>query len=109
MPSDNYIAQFSLAPIGARGGNLPRNSGRGPSFYTFDLGITREWTFGEKMKFRPVVQFDNILNAAIFNYGAGFIDFNGLTVSNPAAKSNFLVPGRTFRQRQLRLGFRFDF
>ena len=109
VPSDNYIAQFSLAPIGARGGNLPRNSGRGPSFYTFDLGITREWTFGEKMKFRPVVQFDNILNAAVFNYGAGFIDFNGLTVSNPAAKSNFLVPGRTFRQRQLRLGFRFDF
>ena len=48
------------------------------------------------MKFRPVVQFDNILNAAVFNYGAGFVDFNGLTVSNRSAKSNFLVPDVIF-------------
>ena len=109
LPSDDLISQFNLAPIGARSGDLPRNAGRGPSFYTFDLSVTREWTFGESMKLRPVVQFDNILNAAVFNYGAGFIDFNGLTVSNPAAKANFLVPSRTFRQRQIRLGVRFDF
>ena len=109
LPSDAYIGQFSLATIGARGGDLPRNSGRGPSFYTFDLSVTREWKFSETIKLRPVVQFDNILNAAVFNYGAGFIDFNGLTVSNPAAKANFLVPTRTFRQRQIRLGIRFDF
>jgi len=61
------------------------------------------------MRLRPVIQFDNILNAAVFNYGAGFIDFNALTVSNATAKANFLVPTRTFRQRQLRLGIRFDF
>jgi hypothetical protein len=109
LPSDDFIARFSLATIGARGGDLPRNAGRGPSFYTFDLSVTREWRFSETTKLRPVVQFDNILNAAVFNYGAGFIDFNGLTVANPAAKANFLVPGRTFRQRQIRLGVRFDF
>jgi hypothetical protein len=109
IPTDGYLAQFTLPPIGSRGGDLPRNAGHGPSFYTFDLSITREWKFGEKMKLRPFIQFDNILNAAVFNYGAAFIDFNSLTLSNPAAKANFLVPTRTYRQRQVRLGIRFDF
>lgn len=109
IPTEAFLSLFTLAPIGARGGNLPRNAGRGPSFYTFDLSVGREWRFGEKMKLRPVVQFDNILNAAVFNYGAAFIDFSNLTLSNSTAKSNFLVPTRTYRQRQIRLGIRFDF
>jgi len=108
-PADSFLSQFTLAPIGARSGNLARNAGRGPSFYTFDLGVGREWRFGEKIRLRPVVQFDNILNAAVFNYGAAFIDFTNLTLSNSSAKANFLVPTRTYRQRQLRLGIRFDF
>lgn len=106
----NLISQFSLQPIGARSGNLPRNAGTGPSFYTFDLSVTREWRFGERMRLRPTAQFDNILNAAVFAYGAGFIDFTGLTQSgNAAAGTNFLVPTRTYRQRQIRLGVRYDF
>ncbi len=92
--------QFSLPTIGSRGGNLPRNAGTGPAFFTFDLSVSREFKFTEKMKLRPTIQFDNILNAAVFNFGAGFIDFNG---------TNFLTPQRTFRQRQIRLGMRFDF
>jgi hypothetical protein len=99
------LAQFSLQPIGARSGNLPRNAGTGPSFYTFDLSVTREWKRGEHFRLRPLVQFDNILNAAVFNYGAAFID---LAVT-PAAQINFLVPTRTYRQRQIRLGVRLDF
>ena len=110
------IAQFSLAPIGAKSGNLPRNSGTGPSFYTFDLNLTREWKLGEHKKLRPVIQFDNILNATVFAYGAGFIDFQSLrndgtapTAAQTLARNNFLVPTRTYRQRQIRLGVRFDF
>jgi hypothetical protein len=57
------------------------------------------------MKLRPVIQFDNILNAAVFSYGSGFIDFG----TTAAAQSAFLVPTRTYRQRQIRLGVRFDF
>jgi len=110
LPSDAYLAQFSLPTIGAAGGNMPRNAGIGPSFYTFDLNVTREWKFGERMRLRPNVQLDNILNAAVFNYGAGFIDFNALSsASSMAAKAAFLVPTRTYRQRQIRLGVRFDF
>jgi hypothetical protein len=110
LPTDAYLSQFSLPTIGAAAGNLPRNAGTGPSFYTFDLNVTREWRFGERMRLRPNVQFDNILNAAVFNYGAGFIDFNALSAASfEAAKAAFLVPTRTYRQRQIRLGIRFDF
>lgn len=99
------LAQFSLQPIGAKSGNLPRNAGTAPSFYTFDLNVARDFRIREHMKLRPVVQFDNILNAAVFNYGAAFIDL----ATTPAAQTNFLVPTRTYRQRQIRLGVRFDF
>lgn len=99
------LAQFSLQPIGARSGNLPRNAGVGPSFYTFDLSLTREFRFHERYKIRPVVQFDNILNAAVFSYGSAFIN----AALTSAAAQNFLVPTRTYRQRQIRVGMRFDF
>lgn len=99
-------AQMSLQPIGSRSGNLGRNSGRGPSFYTFDLNVTREWKFGERMRLRPVIEFDNILNAAVFSYGAEFVDFD---IATDAEKAQFLVPTRTYRQRQIRVGMRFDF
>jgi len=56
-----------------------------------------------------VAEFDNILNAAVFSYGAEFIDFSALTVSDQEEQAAFLVPTRTYRQRQIRLGFRFDF
>lgn len=110
------ITQFSLQPIGSKSGNLPRNSGTGPSFYTFDLNVTREWKITERMKIRPVVEFNNIFNAAVFSYGSEFIDFAALrndgtppTQTQLLARQNFLVPTRTYRQRQIRLGIRFDF
>ncbi len=115
---DAIAARFSLQPIGSRSGNLPRNAGRGPAFYTFDLNVTREWRFGERMRLRPVVEFNNILNAAVFSFGAEFIDFTALVNTAPGgtptqaqinARNNFLVPTRTYRQRQVRLGVRFDF
>lgn len=106
--------RFSLQPIGAKSGNLPRNAGTGPGFYTFDLNVSREFRFTERMKLRPILEFNNILNAAVFNYGAAFIDFNALGANaTPATiqsfRDRFLVPTRTYRQRQIRLGVRFDF
>ncbi len=110
------IAQFSLQPIGAKSGNLARNSGTGPSFYTFDLNVTREWKLTERTKLRPVIEFNNIFNAAVFSYGAEFVDFAALrsdgtppTATQLLARENFLVPTRTYRQRTIRLGVRFDF
>jgi len=108
VPSSDLPAtysQFSLPPIGAKSGNLPRNAGRGPSFYTLDMNFTREWKLSDHMRLRPVLEINNILNAAVFNYGAAFVDF-GVT---SAAQTTFLVPTRTYKQRQMRLGIRFDF
>lgn len=113
---DALINQFSLQPIGAKSGNLPRNAGTGPSFYALDLNVTREWRLKERYRLRPVIEFNNILNAAVFSYGAEFIDFTALrtdgtapTATQLAARQNFLVPTRTYTQRQIRLGIRFDF
>ena len=93
-------SQFTLQPIGAKSGNLPRNIGIGPSFYIFDLSVTREFKFSERTKLRPVVEFGNILNASVFNFGSSFIE---------VGSGALFVPTRTYRQRQIRLGARFDF
>lgn len=105
---DALLAQFSLQPIGSRSGNLPRNAGRGPKQYIFDLNVTREWKFGERFRLRPTVEFGNILNMAVFSFGSEFVDFIGPNAS-ATARENFLVPTRTFRPRQIRFGIRFDF
>lgn len=111
---ETLLSQFSLQPIGTTGSNLYRNAGRGPSFYVFDLNVSREFKFGERITVRPNIEFNNILNAAVFNFGSGFINFNALspnaaetTVAN--FRNNFLVPTRTYRQREIRFGLRFNF
>ncbi len=107
------LSRFSLQPIGSKGGNLPRNAGIGPSLFIFDLGITREWRFGERFRLRPNVQIGNVLNMAVFSFGSEYVDFVGTgenpTPSQQLARQNFLVPTRTYRQRDLRFGVRFDF
>lgn len=107
------LAKFSLQPIGSRSGNIPRNAGRGPRQHVFDLNVSREFNLGERRRLRPVVEFGNILNMAVFSYGSEFVDFLRFS-SNPTPNQilqleNFLVPTRTFRQRQIRFGVRFDF
>ncbi|HRH42608.1 MAG TPA: hypothetical protein PKY82_13350, partial [Pyrinomonadaceae bacterium] len=107
-------SQFSLQPIGAVSGNLLRNIGIGPRLYLFDLNLSRDFKITERMRLRPNLEFGNILNAAVFNFGAGFIDFNALSPTASATaiadfQSSFLVPTRTYRQRQIRVGLRFDF
>jgi hypothetical protein len=73
-----------LPPIG-QSGNLPRNAGRGPGLFVFDLNVTREVPFG-----RIVVEFDNVLNKTVFSFGSEFIQ-------SP-------IPTRTMRPRQIRVG-----
>ena len=116
--SQAFVNQFVLQPIGARGGNLPRNAGRGPSMHILDLNITREWRFGERFRLRPNIEFGNITNSAVFSYGSEFIDFLPPLGPNPTAAqraayeeflNEYLVPTRAYRPRDIRLGLRFDF
>lgn len=109
----SILNQFGLPTIGETG-NLPRNAGIGPGVFVFDLNVTREFKITDKIRLRPVVEFDNVLNKTVFSFGSEFIDFSALGPASSAdAKQavldSFLVATRTMRPRQIRLGVRLDF
>lgn len=103
---DAVANQLSMAPIGSPG-NLPRNAGKGPSQFIFDLNIGREFRFGDRFRLRPVAEFNNLLNAAVFSFGSNFINLENLTTQ--AGRDGFLAPTRTVAPRRVSLGLRFDF
>src|SRR5215212_2291795 len=88
------IEGFSVPQIG-QAGNLPRNAGRGPGLFVFDLNVTREIRLTERVILRPSVEFDNVLNKTVFSFGSEFID-----------ASDFLVAKRTMRPREIRIGLK---
>jgi hypothetical protein len=105
---------FALPTIGGASGNLPRNAGQGPGQFFFDLNITREFRLNERMRLRPTLEFDNVLNKTVFSFGSEFINFNSFApTATDLQRQNFLdtflVATRTLRPRQVRLGIRFDF
>jgi len=97
---------LTLAPIGSVG-NLPRNAGYGPAQFIFDLNLSRDFRLSERFRLRPNIEFDNIFNARVFTFSSDFINFDN--VGTAAFNETFLVPQRTLRQRQIRVGLRFDF
>ena len=109
----SILNQFTLPAI-SQIGNLPRNAALGPAQFLFDFNVTRELKLTERVRQRPVVEYDKILNATVFSFGSEFIDFNafGPTSSDATRQAfinSFLVPTRTMRPRQIRLGMRLDF
>jgi hypothetical protein len=104
---------FALPTIG-QSGNLPRNAGFGPGQFLFDLNLTREFRVSDRVRLRPVIEFDNVLNKTVFSFGSEFINFNSFAPSATAAQrqaflDSFLVTSRTLRPRQIRVGIRLDF
>ncbi|HSE19192.1 MAG TPA: carboxypeptidase regulatory-like domain-containing protein [Pyrinomonadaceae bacterium] len=59
-PNYSVTGGFSVPPIG-QSGNLPRNAGRGPGLFVFDLNVMREIHF-KRVRITPSVEFDNVLN-----------------------------------------------
>jgi hypothetical protein len=111
--SPSLLTLFALPTIG-KSGNLPRNAGHGPGFVLFDLSVAREFQINERVRIRPVIEFDNVLNMTVFSFGAEFINFNAFApTATPAQRQafldSFLLTTRTMRPRQIRLGVRFDF
>ena len=107
------VEAFRLPTIGQTG-NLPRNAGRGPGLFTFDLNLTREFRLSEHTRLRPTVEIDNVLNKTVFTFGAEFINFDALRPDatdeqRQAFAETFLVPTHTLRPRTMRVGLRFDF
>lgn len=97
----SILAAFSLPPLG-QSGNLPRNAGRGPGLFVFDLNVTRDFQI-KRARIRSSIEFDNVLNKTVFSFGSEFINFN--SVSN----DSFLLATRTGRPRQLRIGLKAEF
>jgi hypothetical protein len=91
VSNDRPNLDFSVPAIG-QVGTLPRNAGRGPKLFVFDLNVTREIRVGGVV-IRPSVEFDNVLNKTVFSFGSEFI-------------GSFDVPKRTMRPRQIRLGIK---
>jgi hypothetical protein len=113
-PTDaRLLAAFSLPLIGQTG-NLPRNAGRGPGLFDFDLSLTREFRLGRRARLRPTLEIDNVLNRTVFTFGAEFVNFGALrpTATDEQRRAfldSFLVPTRTLRPRTMRVGLRYDF
>jgi hypothetical protein len=113
-PIDPTVLNLFALPTIGQSGNLPRNAGRGPGLFVFDLSVTREFRLAERVRLRPIIEFDNVLNKTVFSFGAEFINFNAIaptatTEQRQAFLESFLVTSRTLRPRQIRLGIRIDF
>jgi outer membrane receptor protein involved in Fe transport len=107
------LAALSLPLIGQTG-DLPRNAGRGPALFNFDLSLARDFRLTEHTRLRPTVEVDNALNKTVFTFGAEFINFNSLRPDatdeqRRAFADTFLVPTHTLRPRTMRVGLRLDF
>ena len=107
------LNRFAIPTIGQTG-NLPRNAGIGPGQFFFDLSITREFRLTDRMRLRPVIELDNVLNKTVFSFGSEFINFSALShTATPEQRQafidSFLVTTRTLRPRQIRIGVRLDF
>jgi hypothetical protein len=113
-PIDPSVLNFFALPTIGQTGNLARNAGFGPGQFLFDLSVMRAFRVGERVRLRPVIEFDNILNQTVFSFGGEFINFNSFApTAAPAQRQafldSFLVTTRTMRPRQIRVGIRFDF
>ncbi|HEX2268908.1 MAG TPA: TonB-dependent receptor [Pyrinomonadaceae bacterium] len=109
----SLVASFSVPPIG-QSGNLPRNAGIGPGLFVFDLNVTRDFHLSDRVRLRPVIEFDNVLNKTVFSFGSEFINFNALSPTateeqRNAFLSSFLLATRTMRPRQIRIGLKVEF
>jgi hypothetical protein len=113
-PIDPAILNFFALPSIGQTGNLPRNAGQGPGQFFLDLNITRDFRLTEKMRLRPTLEFDNVLNKTVFSFGSEFINFsafspNATPEQRQAFLDSFLVTTRTLRPRQVRFGVRLNF
>jgi hypothetical protein len=114
-PIDPSLLSFFALPTIGQSGNLPRNAGHGPGQFLLDLNVSREFRMSEKVRLRPVIEFDNVLNKTVFSFGSQFVDFSSAMGPTASAEQlqnfldSFLVATRTMRPRQIRLGIRFDF
>jgi hypothetical protein len=100
------IAAFVRNPVVtgvATEGNSPRNSLYGPGYQAVDLGLSRDFTFGEHYKLRLRAEGTNIFNHANLDQP------NSTAPANPASPGNFGRITSAGAMRKLQFGLRFTF
>jgi hypothetical protein len=97
-----------LQPPADRPGNLPRNFGRGESFFQVDVRFAKNFLFGDRYKLELLAEIFNLFNRTNFNFRAGtvnrFIDFN-----DPSSLANLGTATEVFDPRQVQFGIKFNF
>ena len=97
-----------LPPPADRPGNLPRNFGRGESFFQVDVRFAKNFLFGDRYKLELLAEIFNLFNRTNFNFRAGtvnrFIDF-----SDPSSLANLGTATEVFDPRQVQFGIKFNF
>jgi len=97
-----------LPPPADRPGNLPRNFGRGESFFQVDVRFAKNFLFGGRYKLELLAEIFNLFNRTNFNFRAGtvnrFIDF-----SDPESLANLGKATEVFDPRQVQFGIKFNF
>jgi outer membrane receptor protein involved in Fe transport len=97
-----------LPPPADRPGNLPRNFGRGESFFQVDVRFAKNFLFGDSDKLELLAEIFNLFNRTNFNFRAGtvnrFIDF-----SDPGSLENLGTASEVFDPRQVQFGIKFNF
>ncbi len=99
---------------GAPSGFIGRNIGKGPSFATFDMRLTRKIAFNERMSLDLTIEGFNLLNrlnfAAVNNtVGPTFdrtTDIKGISTVGPSSPLGFTS---AFDARRLQIGAKFRF
>ena len=90
---------LALAPIGSSG-NLPRNYGKGPGTFSFNLRASKTLSWTEQIRLRSAIDVFNVFNRTTYSFGSEFIDRDD---------NDFLIPRRTQRPRSLQLSLKLDF
>jgi hypothetical protein len=107
---DRPLLTINGVPLGA----IPRNVGKGPSFQTFDVRLTRKFRFTETMGLDFTIEAFNLFNRLNFasvnnTVGASYpttIDVRGNPNASPSQPLGFTS---AFDPRRIQLGAKFRF
>ena len=65
MPGGDPLAKSTYdANFTRRVGNLPRNYNRGPSYFSLDVRLSKEFKLGKTTALEPIVEVFNVFNSA---------------------------------------------
>ena len=108
-PTHPYFDTTAYAPVTtAAFGNSSKGSIRGPGYFNWNLGLSRGFTFRERVEFRLRGEAFNLTNTPLF--GGPGLNVSNVTTSNGVQNLNgFGIISSASNQRTMRLSARLSF